>query len=363
MNAPPSIIQSVGLLKLNELKCFEHQNNPIVGICNDDNCQIKTKYMCLDCMFEKHSGHKGIKSNIIEEIYNQKMKKYLIRNGKIKPEYHNFEEMLRNKINEMKNTISKYLDQFYHNTLEEVKKDKSIYGEINLINQIYPPKNSDQLNKIISELLNLYNNPNNHKETILDEKGFSKYEDLIQKKFISLESYIKEFIKFKIEEEINFEWSTKTYNNYGFYYNLEDDNTRVRKISNGGTISVCRGKLPLKKGNKYKLEYFINYIKGDFDVGFGAEEAGKQDWLRSGYAYCISSNGIYEDTMNNSSVNLLNAKKITFIIDLNHDNVDIFLDEQKSHNFKIRGDLIYYPMVAIRELNNSAKLKLTQLIS
>ena len=61
MNTPPVASKDICMLKLNELKCFEHHNNPIVGICNDQNCKIKTKYMCLDCIFEKHSGHVGIK--------------------------------------------------------------------------------------------------------------------------------------------------------------------------------------------------------------------------------------------------------------------------------------------------------------
>ena len=46
-------------------------------------------------------------------------------------------------------------------------------------------------------------------------------------------------------------------------------NSKITKISNGNIMTVCRGKKPLKSGNKYKLKYFINYIKGDFDVGFG----------------------------------------------------------------------------------------------
>ena len=91
------------------------------------------------------------------------------------------------------------------------------------INEIYPPKNGEQLNKLISQLLNLYNNSNNNNDKILNEKGFHKYEDIIQMKLISLESYLKEFLKFEFEEEINFEWSTKTYKSYGFFYRLEDN--------------------------------------------------------------------------------------------------------------------------------------------
>jgi len=110
------------------------------------------------------------------------------------------------------------------------------------------------------------------------------------------------------------------------------------------------------------LEYFINYIKGDFDVGFGDEKIGTECWLRKEYGYGITSNGIYINGKNdNSTINLVNAKKITFIVDLINYNSELFIDEQKKYNFNINKDLIYYPMIAIRELNNSVKLKLTVL--
>ena len=364
MSSLPIITQEKFMLKFNELKCFEHKNNPIVGICNDKNCKNKTKYMCLDCIFDKHSGHVGIKSNIIEDIYNKKIDNDLKQKGKLKVEYDNFERNLRNKINEMKDTINKILDEFYQKILKEIKKDKNldICEEINLINKNYPPKNEEQLNILIEELLKLYNNENSNiiNNNILNEKEFSYYEDEIRLKFISLESYLKQFLIFE-DEKIS-EWSTKTYGNYGFYYKLEDNNSKVTKISNDGTITICRGKFPLKINNKYKLEYFINYLGGDFDVGFGDEEVGPSCWIRGKKSYCISSNGFYkEGILVESNKNLIKAKMITFIIDLKQNNADILLDEQKKYSINIRTDSIYYPMIAFRELNNSAKFKLTKL--
>ena len=177
---------------------------------------------------------------------------------------------------------------------------------------------------------------------------------------ISLESYLKQFLIFE-DDKIS-EWSTKTYGNYGFYYKLEDNNSKVTKISNDGTITIWRGKFPLKINNTYKLEYFINYLGGDFDVGFGDEQIGPSCWLRGGKSFCISSSGFYENGKNiGSNYNLSYFKQITFIIDLKQNNVEVFLDEQKKYNTTIRSDSIYYPMVAFRKLNNSAKLKLTKL--
>ena len=151
----------------------------------------------------------------------------------------------------MKNKINKALDEFYQKIIKEIKKDKerNICEEINLFNKNYPPKNEEELNKLIEELLKLYNNINNKKDIIINEKGnekgFNYYEGKIQSKFISLENYLKRILTF--EDENNSEWSTKTYSSYGFYYKLEDNNSMATKIAEDGIITICRGKMPLKK--------------------------------------------------------------------------------------------------------------------
>ena len=113
------------------------------------------------------------------------------------------------------------------------------------------------------------------------------------------------------EDENNSEWSTKTYSSYGFYYKLEDNNSMATKIAEDGIITICRGKMPLKKNNKYKLEYSINYLGGKLDLGFGDEEVGNSCALRKQKSYCISSNGIYENGKKVlSNNNIIKAKKI-----------------------------------------------------
>ena len=127
-------------------------------------------------------------------------------------------------------------------------------------------------------------------------------------------------------------------------------------------MTICRGTNPLEEGMKYKLEYFINYKRGDFDVGFGDEKIGIKCWLGESCGYDVTSNGLYIDGRNNnSSINILSCKKVTFIIDLKNYNSEVLLDDKKVSNFNIRSDLIYYPMIAIRELDNSVKLKLSVL--
>ena len=185
----------------------------------------------------------------------------------------------------------------------------------------------------------------------------------------SFVNYLKKFSD--LDNKQRFEWTKTTYGGYEFYYQLEDydfyyqleeDNTKVAKILNGGTITICRGNIVLEKGNKYKLEYDINYTKDDFDVGFGDEKAGLSCWLRDKNSYSFTSSGIYlKGKLIQSDKKLASIKNITFIIDLKIYQADLFIDGQKQYNFSISKDLIYYPMIAIRELNNSVKLKFTNI--
>ena len=62
---------------------------------------------------------------------------------------------------------------------------------------------------------------------------------------------------------------------------------------------------------------------------------------------------------NNNYLN--NNKKITFIIDLIKYVYEIYFDDNKMFDFNLNSQLIYYPMVAIRDLNNSVTLKLFKL--
>jgi len=100
MNAPPTIND----FKLNNINCFEqnHQNNPIVGICIDKKCNIENKFMCLDCIFDLHNGHIGIKSKEIEEIVNKNLKENNNLIETFNKKYNEFKKMLRNKIDEFK---------------------------------------------------------------------------------------------------------------------------------------------------------------------------------------------------------------------------------------------------------------------
>jgi len=317
-------------------------------------------------MFESHSGHVGIKSNVIEDLYKQNLNIYSEQNKILNEEYLKLEKNFKSKIDVIKNKINEHLEKLYKSILDEIKIKVNNINNCEKINEIknnYPPKSKEELNKIIEVLLKLYNNKENinyQKDNLLIENIFSDYNAIFQEKMENLENIISKLTKFKLD---HFEWSIHTYGNYGFYYKLDENNSKVTKISDGGTITICRGIIPLHKGNKYKLDYDINYINGDFDVGFGDDKEGRMDWLRGNNLYSITSNGIYINGINILEHKIKKEnKKITFIIDLKLNNSEIFIDGQNIYNFNIKSDILYYPMIAIRELNNSVKLNLTEII-
>ena len=59
--------------------------------------------LCVDCIFESHSGHQGIKAEVIEDLYKKKL------NNHPDDEYIKFGMNLKNKIDEIKNKINEGL--------------------------------------------------------------------------------------------------------------------------------------------------------------------------------------------------------------------------------------------------------------
>ena len=360
MNAPP--ISNINDFNLNKINCFElnHQNNPILGICNDPKCDNNNKFMCVDCIFGNHSGHIGIKINEIEKIVSKKLEEYHKQNENFNKNYNEFKIFLRNKVNELKDKINNYIEDYYTNFLKKINQI-CIINEIDNIQKKYPPKNKEDLNKLGKELLDLYNNKNNNNNSEIKLPNLKIYEKLVIDEIKNCENYLIKFKESPIDLE-EFKWSTKTYGEYGFYYKLEENNTKVTKISEKGTITICRTISPLKLGYKYKLDYFIYYINGDFDVGFGDDNIGNSCWLSTQKSYCVSNRGIYVSGINkNSNVNIKNIKKISFIIDLKKFLYDIYFDDNKMYSFSFESNLIYYPMIAIRALNNSVTLKVERI--
>jgi hypothetical protein len=205
--------------------------------------------------------------------------------------------MLRNKIDEFKNKMNQYIEEYYNNFLKIFNDNFNLNdgNSINIILENYPPKNKEQLFKLKNELLNLYENKDKKENEIKKEQilnNYKKYEKCLINGLNNLENYLIKLKENPISREDNFEWSTVTYSNYDFYYKLEQNNTKITKISNDGTMTICRGIKYLEKGNIYKLDYFINYKGGDFDIGFGDDSIRENCWLGGQKCYCVSNKGI-----------------------------------------------------------------------
>jgi hypothetical protein len=134
--------------------------------------------MCLDCIFDKHNGHFGIKSKEIEEIDNKDLKE---NNNLIKTfnqKYNEFVKILRNKIDEFKIKMNEYFEEYYDNFMiifnENFKLKEG--NLIKIIEENFPSKNKKQLFKLKDELLYLYNNKDKKENEIKREKILNKYE-------------------------------------------------------------------------------------------------------------------------------------------------------------------------------------------
>ena len=119
----------------------------------------------------------------------------------------------------------------------------------------------------------------------------------------------------------------------------------------------------MQKGKKYKLDYYIDYFDGEFDVGFGDDQEGDMDWLRGNNLYGFTNDGIFINGKKNEDYKIKKeTKKITFIIDLKNNIFEIFMDGRKLDNTnEMKPENTYYPMISMKELNNSVKLNLTEI--
>ncbi len=144
-------------------------------------------------------------------------------------------------------------------------------NEINIILNNYPPKNNEELSKVKEGLITLYNKKNNNNDN--KNNKINNYCEIYQKVLINeLKDCENYFIKFKYNNVLNFkakfEWSSNSYSQYGFCYKLEENNSKITKILDTN-ITLCKASKELEKGYKYKLDYFIDYIYGEFDIGIG----------------------------------------------------------------------------------------------
>jgi len=97
-----------------------------------------------------------------------------------------------------------------------------------------------------------------------------------------------------IFKDFKFEWCNKTFSNYGFLYEITDDNTKGTKTKLNGTMTILRAKEQIKRNFKYLIKFKIGLKSGsDFNIGIGTDNGAKLDWLKTAESICLSDQGIF----------------------------------------------------------------------
>jgi len=330
-------------LEIKTLNCIiqGHDETPIIGLCIDDNCTDKNKFLCSDCFFDVHFGHKAIKikelNNLIQTrnndykqyyeeeqkilgIYNehelnQKEKVYKLKRdiiNKMEKNIDNFFEGLNKKCNELKNKNIRDFESFKEyknfcknnvsisdqdldlckmaelclnirkeiNEEKEKEKEKEMVKGVNGEQEILQIENIEKIN---NELEQLNKNINNY-----IENQSSSITNYISENFLKMSKYV-------FNNKRNFEWCNKIYYTYGFYYELSNNNSKAKKVQKDTWWSILRSKEKLENNFIYKIKCKIGLSKGGgFDIGIGREQTGNYYNLQNKESLCISTTGIMD---------------------------------------------------------------------
>jgi hypothetical protein len=400
-----------GVSKINflEMMCGNegHEGSKLVAFCIDKSCTFPNKFVCLDCIFQFHEQHKLLKLKLIQDRINmsiesqasaakdEQMLMIRLRDTEetVKMEVEkiktNILEIFNNKMNSFIAEVSDRIME-YHKSSKSETFDVAVLWEKevrhlnkdefeNLTNHLitnYVPMlttltestivNTSQLEPLV--------NANCKKKSPMAE--LEKFDDNFKKYIQDVDKTVCEFLNTKFlvtssnilfSENLYFEWSDKTFGNYGMLYSLTNNKLTASKNQNDGTITILRAKDKLNFNENYYIEFLIDCKKfGDCEVGFGRDSVGPSCWLRSPGAYGITNVGIYENgKVVKKEIRLEDADVVGFEIYLKNDknspqNISkmckLFKNSKFVHEFKIEIDEIY-PMAAIRKVGNCVTVK------
>ena len=231
-------------------------------------------------------------------------------------------------------------------TLEKTKKNtnQSIKELYELINQL-----NDKIIFQGNEINNLKEKVNSQENEISNLKNkVSNHENIINK--------LKKLVEFQVVDN---PWSNEKSGNK-FYYTLKDNDYLAEKTQDDSYIHSIKTINRLTKGNIYKVEFKLNYIKGgDFNIGFGDfEETISQAWIKTANK-CVglTQEGLYIEgkKVNNVSINP-NDKKYFFILDIDKNKFSLFIDDINKGEFDFIFPENIYPLAAIRKIGNSVHI-------
>ena len=387
MNAAPLIKKNNNfeINDLNRLFCKEkdHENKEIIGVCIDNNCNIKMKLLCIKCIFRLHKQHNIIELSEIKENLKKELDNYnqnIEYKNKFENDFNSIENDVKTKFNEIKKNFIKYFDENTEKYIKHIKSEfknlindnKNLNSNINfndLVQQInennnigiskiisnYLKKNSLVVNNLIEIKTDLYNKINENINNFIN-KQIKFYEKKISDDFQKLYNNNNNN-NYADLNPINFEWDTKTYGAYNFLYDISQKNT-AKKMFENGTITVIRSKNILKKNKIYSVLFLVdNNFGGDYQFGFGNDLHAACCWLKEGSTYYIREDGIFNAERKLNDNGFRNNDLIKFIIDLIDKRFKIFINNYEIYegNFYIERDI--YILAAIRNCYNSLIVK------
>jgi len=359
-----------------------HERSNLIGVCIDKLCKSSNKFVCSECIFDIHEQHKLIKLKIIEEKINESHKRNLMENQ---------ETLIELRMREITQMLDVEVEKLTTNMLEIInsKKEKLMVNIQDNINEkrkkdlesfdfsILTKKNLSELSPEESNLFINYVNVNfankNHSSNTticdktllenLNETDFNIKQHLAEMKK-KLADYINEllFVNAVVLPSISikFEWSTKIYGSYQFYYSILNNNLTAKKDLQEGTITVVRSKEQMNPGNNYLLEFLVEFKKqGDYDIGIGCDSVGNSCWLRAKGCVSITNMGVYNDgKLVDQLFKVADGDYITFEVNLrNKDNKFVKITRNKtiSKEFKFNFTDIYV-LAAIRNADNAVTI-------
>jgi len=324
-------------LEIKELNCKVqgHDGTPVTGFCIDENCTNKNKFICSECFYDVHFGHKAIKIkelNILIQDRNNDYKQYFEEEQKILKIYNEHEidqeekvyQFKREIFDKMEKKVDYFLNDLYMNYRKLKQKNKRNFKSLKEYKSFCNDNVSISgqeldLNKLTELCFNIRNEANEEKEKAKNEdrkqetlknenyekiynelelfnQNFDKY---IKEQSSTLTNYINEnFLKiseYGFDSKKNFEWLNKVYFGSLFYYELSHNNSIGVKIYGDGCWSILRSKEKLKNNYIYKIKCIIGLSRrGSFDIGIGKEQQSDFFYLRNNKSICISTAGIMD---------------------------------------------------------------------
>ena len=382
----PAPINIEDKIELGSQKCQieKHNQNLFIGFCIDQNCKNRNKLLCSECIFDEHLKHdmiriREINKEILKNIEKENQNISLIK--EFNEEIKKLEEIYHLKIEELKKNIISIIEQktnsFITNNLKVLKQSSKMKLDKNLINinENYPINSLDKQIKI-SNLINTMKEDEKNIKEKFDKSYIQKLIEANRENFIKKKENIEKIIVTIITNnfnennnlnlfiEINNPW-TNTIFKYSnkFLYTLKDNNNLIEKTSETDFIHIVRSQHELKEGKIYKIEFYINYTKGnDLDVGFGTINLCEtQGWLRCEEGICICNKGLFINGVNSINDNnfiLENNIKIIFILNFKEEKkfFEIYKNEEKIGKFGFDLKNVY-ALVAIRSIGNSVRIK------